>query len=399
MTYSPLPLILASAAFLAPLTHAQVSVYTVATTSGTGADFSSLQAAIDSVPSGSLLILGPGDHQGADLIGKGISLVADGGGEDVIVDWIEVRDLPASDVVRVRGITQPGGFFKAGLSVKDSLGEVWVEDSELRGLLATSDVGIHTVRIENSRRVALVRTVSLPGYGYFGEPGLGAQILGDASATFYECELSGAGGGNYWCDSASAGLLVASGSTAHVFDGRVVGGDCYDYYFGPALSPAVSLGVGSELTLRNVAIEPGEAMGQVAEPIGGETQAIVSVMETQLRGVEVPALVDGGEGLAVRIYGSGGDRVLLGYSSRPETLFFSGLFSSMSLVAPQLFGSVVELPESGELTLDAVAPGVQPGLALEVYTQGYHVLADSAGGPDVLLGTPSSMTVARAATD
>ncbi len=206
------------ALFLLASVSAQAS-FVVDASAGSGSQFTGIQAAVQAVPSGSVLIVRAGSYSPVLIDGKGLTILCDAGA--VIAPpmflangpFLTVRNTQPSQVVAVSGLGfgPVGAQFHDGILVENAMGLV-VLDGQGATVQPFSPGLVATLRITNSSQV-VIRDYELrggeqlnPGGAPF--PRFGCVVVG-SSVVFESCRLRGS-------DSFGASDQLRSGKAALV---------------------------------------------------------------------------------------------------------------------------------------------------------------------------------------
>lgn len=186
-----------------------------------GGDFLDLQPAIDFAAEGDTLMVKSGAYGDAVIFAKALRVVGAPAQAKPQIDGLSVRGLGANQFVLLSGLSLLGAF-EEGLSVKNSAGRVWVEDSVLvghdgEGALSAPDfhpTGFAGARVSNSSDVAFMRCElrggnSAPSYFWptliHGEGANGLELVDAERVVVAGCKLVGTDGGDATSDQAAIG--------------------------------------------------------------------------------------------------------------------------------------------------------------------------------------------------
>jgi len=294
-----------------------------------GAQFNSIQAAVDAAAAGDVVIVRAGDYAPFALLGKGLAILADEGsivrviGTDGLAHT-SIENVPAGERAVVRGVSfEPAQLNIAGplLSVQNSSGVVWIEDATLDSTpsipLFVRINQIAAVQVVNSGDVVLVNSVlqgslgAAPGFGF--EPGaVGLKAVGSdvfvhgcsiaAGGTYVQggtgragvevaggelvlrdCTVTAAGGGTSGvlgtpsAGNGGPGLLVESGAVVWTFGGVLSGG-----------APGIYSGLGS-----GPSGQPGPASLVLSGALNAAPAARAYLSTTRIVRDDDPVLRDG----------------------------------------------------------------------------------------------------------
>ena len=254
------------------LALARGQTFVVDINSGSGAQFSEIQAAVAAVPSGSTLIVRPGAYQPVVIDGKGVVILCEGGvtagSASSYLNFLIIQNTLPQHVVTVRGLQMGGGF---GLYIANCLGPVTFDG--VGGLFPGFWLYDTPVYIQNSNQIA-IRGVQASGH-----PGC---VVASSTVVFENCTLQGYGA--FFTNKASGGNgspgLRATDSQVQAVRTVVQGGNG-----AIGIPPYLILRPGSEAVL--LSNSSFRAMGSANHPITGGTTPGVG---------QLPAL--GGTGIA-----------------------------------------------------------------------------------------------------
>ena len=161
---SPLPALMAGLLLATPL--AAEDVHVVDASGGSGADFITIQAAIDAAAGGDIVLVRPGTYvEDVVIDGKSLTLIGDAASqEDVVVANLLVRNVGSGDAVAIRRLLLEGGSVieAASLRIEDCEGAVWVEEVRVDGPPRPFVSG--GVRTLNGRDVSFIRCTFNPAF-------------------------------------------------------------------------------------------------------------------------------------------------------------------------------------------------------------------------------------------
>ena len=115
-------------------------VWVVDDTAANAPDFTDLQTAIDTVADGDVLLLKNGAYPRMEIVGKGLTIVADAGNFPLVdgslssSDRARVSSLGPSQMVRIQGIVFRETGPQPVLELANSTGNIWVENCQMRGV-------------------------------------------------------------------------------------------------------------------------------------------------------------------------------------------------------------------------------------------------------------------------
>lgn len=183
---------------LALATEAQGKVWTIDDSAGTGADFASIQAAIDdsAVVDGDVLLVAPRSYASLSLAnGKALTIQADVGGVASVPTFplCEVFDLPAGKSVGLRGLSM------RQLTLSNCAGTVWVEECIVTGYAEADGISVTScddvILIKNSVRAGdggICVDVWVGGT----RSGIGLSVSDGSAVHSYGCRFQGGDGGS-----------------------------------------------------------------------------------------------------------------------------------------------------------------------------------------------------------
>nr|MCU0865993.1 hypothetical protein [Planctomycetota bacterium] len=193
-TLRPLVLLLTASA------AAQAS-FVVDASGGPGSQFTDIQAAVQAVPSGSVLVVRAGSYSPVLINGKGLTILCDVGAAIASLTpfatgpFLTVRNTPSGQVVAVSGLGfgPVGAQFHDGILVENAMGLVVLDGQGATVQPAAFGIGA-TLRITNSSQV-VIRDHELRGgrqASGFGPPSpqSGCVVVG-SSVVFESCRLRG----------------------------------------------------------------------------------------------------------------------------------------------------------------------------------------------------------------
>ncbi|MEM8712545.1 MAG: hypothetical protein AAGG01_16445 [Planctomycetota bacterium] len=186
--------------------------------SGSG-DFASLQEAVNSVPSGALVLLVPGTFAGADIHGMSLRVESVVPGSSELTGPLTVTGVGLADEVSLGGL-----LFTEGFRVENCAGDV-----TLTGCLAIND------------GAPALYPPGLNG-GFPGHCGSGTsrhRIINSEAVTLVGCSLAGRKGAEWGCDGTPGEhALMVEGSRVAIYGGTFDGGnggngyDCHGVWGG-----------------------------------------------------------------------------------------------------------------------------------------------------------------------
>jgi hypothetical protein len=180
------------------------NVYVVDADGGAGADFTSLQAAVDGAADGDILLVRNGFYDGFSVSGKALSMLAFDGANVLVAGDVTISGIPTGAALTLRGLAlnAPGSV----LEVSGSGGSVRLEDLDLTTTDVSSDGTLLVSRIV-LKQAAKARLSNVRAGYPFGnpktEPGSGGGIFGAPASVLsiessdvhlHQCEIYGTPG-------------------------------------------------------------------------------------------------------------------------------------------------------------------------------------------------------------
>ncbi len=300
------------------LASAVPEVHTVDDTPGTGADFATIQAAIDAASDGDTILIAAGTYAGFVVDGKDLALTFDGAPVTVTTPSI-VRNMPAEKQVLLRRLYLQT-FDSVPLRVEQADGTVWIEECSLLSshTSGTYHAGSPGLSVADALDVRVIRSLvqGEPGspeklLSIYAKPG-GAGIAAISSAlSVFDSNAIGGKGGNAWpfkglLDAADAGAGIAlDSSSLRAWGSTLQGGDGGNADYcecpgGKACGDAGEGGDGLAVTARSGRGRsssstspwfPGRAEDR---PIGSWTAVVTSLGEVRLLAPASLVVVDDG---------------------------------------------------------------------------------------------------------
>jgi hypothetical protein len=224
------------ALFLLDSVSAQAS-FVVDASGGPGSQFLSIQAAVQAVPSGSVLVVRAGSYSPVYIDGKGLAILCDAGAAiaaqpSFLVNgpFLTVRNTQPSQVVTVSGLGcgPVGAQFHDGILVEDAMGPV-VLDGRGATVQPRSLGLVATLRITNSSQV-VIRDYELRGglllnFSSAPVPEV-CCVVGDSAVVFESCLLRGSDSfGSSDQLRFGRAALAATNSRIELVATRVLGGN------------------------------------------------------------------------------------------------------------------------------------------------------------------------------
>ncbi|MFT5285971.1 MAG: hypothetical protein ACI8TQ_002139 [Planctomycetota bacterium] len=203
-----------------------------------GANFTEIQAAVNSATSGDTLLIDPGFYSDFVIDGKGLHLVAEPGGLVVVLGGqlsgakVSVVNLPAGRAVSMRGLSISGfsspSVSKLGLRLLNNQGQIWLEELGIEAPFAfipTSDT--HAISAVNCDTVTIVNCVLSGGTESSG-------LFTDTSNVYaFGCSFTGGDGRSFNLTNlynGGDGVEVVSGEF-YAAESTFAGGDGSDPEF------------------------------------------------------------------------------------------------------------------------------------------------------------------------
>ncbi|MEO0649479.1 MAG: hypothetical protein AAFZ65_02225 [Planctomycetota bacterium] len=281
---------------------------------GPGADFTALADALAGASDGDVLLFAPGAYVGSGGSPFLPPLVVSGKGRTLFADGVvepgsfEIADLAPTQLFALRGISS---FGHTAWSAEDSAGTLWVEQTQPSG----PDPSVDSLELALDSCASVARN---------------------------RCAFQGA-------NSPNPG-----------FEGVDLDGG-FGFFSGSSLEP-------------NLLLEGAAPTAILLDTVGtiDQSAGTVSTIGGTSRSFAATAVAREGQTVTVTWTGAPGDSAILNIGTRTDTTFypaFSGTgLAELPLVSLQAVGS---LPASVELSLDFVAPQLQPGVeSVLLFSQG-----------------------------
>lgn len=345
------------------LAAAPAQTFVVDANNGPGTNFTSIAAAVATVPDGAVLDVRPGTYSTFTIAGKSVAVI---GGPGVwiydLVGQVRVTALQTGQTVVLRGLEVAQGIGHGTIVCQSSRGVIVIDDCH--GNSTTSTLG-------GSLYVADCEHVSVRGC-WFGDTLYPANVI-DSNVTFTHCLLSGSynGVGIYCTDShvtvSNCLLWSALSSTVLMNGGELaVTGNSTLRKSAVTMPGAVVSGTG------NVRIHPNTVIqAATATPFVGVTATFVPMPE-------VGAWTDplGGTATATLVVPPGGIGVLfVGIPSPPQVV--AGLPDPI-WIRPG--SEILQATGAGTLAASYAVPNAPCVLGITVAWQG---VTTGTGGPQV----------------
>jgi hypothetical protein len=368
-----------------------------------GADFTTVQAAIDAAADGDTIVIEFGDYTFFVVDAKALVITAAAGQKPYFGDTKStVRNLSADQTVVLRSYTTNGS-----LALTDNQGTVWLEDVELGHAAPPSLFVASSVAIEakNCASVVISRcSAHGAGTGPGGDGNAGLRAVGSTVHAFASV-LAGANlSGPLPLDGAPLGGPGAWLEDSFLYAGacRIAGGQGSA---GDSCSPGGAGGIGllagpgSHAALLGTLVIGGpggeaSAPGCPTGPIGTpsvEAGGAIDLLPGDGRKYALTSPAD--RGSTVLTYaGEPGDLVFSLVALAPSPAFLPDLGGTLVLLGPPaIFAHGPADPVTGAIAgLSIPLPDLPPGVqGLTVYAQGACITV--AG--DALLCTPSALTI------
>ncbi len=360
-----------------------------------------LEAAIAAAADGDILLLQPGDYltdaDGVVIDGKGLVLIADGGGTRPVLDFVGVQNVPAGSTVVIRGVElRASGFFpftsSAALRVLDCDGAVWVEDSVLVGPPSAGTLGgAPGLFVYNSANVTIAHSTMLGGepetaanctmvFGLADNAGGDGAVVRDSQVSLHGCMLLGHDGGDplrglcvgHYADGGSgiqiegSSMVLLAGST---LAGGVEGFNALSSTGGDAVritGVAGLTGIGTAWLVDNI-LSPGPSFiggPPTGEEIDATPDSIVADFATiTARDMAISAPLREGEIGTLTFTGKQADLVGYFWSFTSDFLPFAGKAGVFAMGSPFQGAFVVgnNPAADGVWNLPFIAPVLPPG--------------------------------------
>jgi len=378
-------------------------------------DFSNLQAAIDNAADGDTILVRVSEDSRGDIeiAQKSLTLIGarlTGYREEARIAELTIRDLLPGQEVTIRDIE----IFD-GLILEDNAGPIWIEDTEIQVLPATTNTPPSTtkneiIRIDNCASVAFTRCGwsqedSFFGFFEFREFG-GSQngmVVNTSSVQLFECTATGARGfrGNPNEPAETDGFdggtaLVVTNSEVNVssssFTGGIGGpgvdvlGTCGAGGNGGAgifvsdllsvvrlLDSTAQGGVGGPKDTGMLPPDPACVNGDDGLPFDGPGVAQIVSTAGSRRSVSFvePGLIREGDPATLLLEGVPGDFIFWGVALSQDHVYFPS-FNGTSLINSLEVFRFGKIPPSGKKQLGLTIGDITTaGQALTIPTQGY----------------------------
>ena len=251
---------------------------------GGGVQFTTIQSAVDASRDGDIVLVRDGIYPAFSIVGKSISVVADGTTVEVLsTTGILVANVAAWQTVLLRGVTSRDAL--TPLHVRDCDGPVLVEDASFSSITTFGSSSMAVVT-----RCANVVFARCAMFGSSLRQGVTAGLAAsDAQVSLFDCVVFGGAGGQQFEGLPAASVvgtrLVASGTTFRGGTGRDgigFGTTCFRPP-GDGADALVLVDAASSAWLTGCTLAPGAAGfgsppcpgARPGAPIGGAGAAIV----------------------------------------------------------------------------------------------------------------------------
>ena len=169
----PLALVLCLAS-----TSPAAGVLVVDAAGGPGSAYADLPAAVGAAAPGDTVLVRSGSYSGFELLGKGVSVVAEAGAAVEVRGLTTISAVPAGEVALLRGLDHfwaPGDPPARVLFVQDCLGGVWIEDATFLGAASSPAGGV--LEIRDSASVVVVSSTVTGAMLTSAAPFNGIEVL------------------------------------------------------------------------------------------------------------------------------------------------------------------------------------------------------------------------------
>jgi hypothetical protein len=418
-----------TAGLLAIPFSAQGAVHVVDDDGGPGV-FLDLPAAITAAADGDVILVRDGTYSAFAVQAKGLAIVADATAAPAIGGGAVVEQLGTDQTVLVRGL-RTGSPFEAGLTIRDNLGAVRVEDCELVGadgfnVFGTFDGhadGFPGADVRDSADVAFTACTLTGGEGAdfndwewdgMGHGGTGLDVADSSVAVFDSTSTGGAPGSDYsgfalsgnpggFGARSDSGIVASSGSTFTGGPGGF-GGSAWEWKgCGSGGNGGVGFTVlsGEILHLDTEFVGGPKGYGVAAYGCGDGLVGLplvvsASALETALpgaaRGFSVPAPLRAGVPADLVLSGQPGDLAVVGVGFGSAFLAVPALHGVLLISGPAITTAAFVVPGSGTLLVPVAHGGLPAGVdALPLHGQALFL----GSGGELVLGSAST-TVALA---
>ncbi len=421
---APSPLLRALALVLgslAPTTSLAAGVLVV--DAAGGGDFTDLPDAVAAASPGDVVLVRTGTYSTFTVDGLALTVTADRAASVQVrgttrQSGVVVLNLAPGQCVVLRGLIVSAPVQTAARVVRDCQGAVLAEDCTLLGEELSAVFPRHAVRVRNSGSVTLVRCLAVGGTASPGttqfDGGHGLLVETGSTVHVYDCTLQG-GDGTFFeplmiGDGGDGGrvsdgsFLYASGSSFHGGDGGPGSSLCF-------IPDAGDGGAGLRLLVAAPHAELLDTLTQgglggpsptMACPPGadgpdlGVESGSANLIPGVARTLSAAHPVREGELLTFDVHGLAGDLVVLGLSDGHQPAFLGGLEGTL-VVAPATLTTFVfgTLPGSGQLSVVVTIPPVTGVEASLFFVQ--LAVATPTMPTDVRLGTGQALVLLDAA--
>jgi hypothetical protein len=364
-----------------------------------------LQSAVDTAAEGDVILIEGGTYGAVDVVGKSLVLTADLGEIVNVNGRVSVRQLAASQVVVIRGLTvQILDQGAPQVLLTGNAGFVLLEDCAI-GTTSAINPAL-PLRVEQSLQAALVRC-ELRGSQSFFFPlptGPAVEVSGSILYAYDSTFVGGNGNATGAPDSepggdgavvSDAGVLFASRS---IFAGGA-GGSVFSFPLpgGPG-GDAIQASGGSAVVLLGATLQPGPGGfsqfgpdGPPGLPLRLLSGAVSASVPGAPRSFAAESPVRAGASAALGFRGQAGDLALVALSAvlapLPSLPLAGVVFLAAPLLGIQIHGT---LPDDQPFASSLSPPPLPPGmLELQVHLQGAFLT--SAGA--IRLGPASTLVV------
>ncbi len=378
------------------------SVYVVDDDGGIGI-FSELQDAINTASVGDVVLVKSGTyslphHSMSYQVTRGISVVADLGASVSVDATFSVRDLPAGETARVRGLQ-----LSRSLAIVNCFGTAWIEDCTVQA--ATFPVGASGCTVSNSDAVVMQRcSIAGATFTNAGNPGSGIFVNG---STLHAYDSTFTGGtditGGFLPGPGAPGMFLNE-SFVFAQDCECFGGGGGDAILFQGCNPGGAGGAGVDLFTasstflhRNTATVggpggtaiPGCPAGANGLGIAAVAGSMVTALTSSAALLEVPGPAREQQPLSLDVTATAGDSIALGISIAAQPLYFAPFTSTLLLDASLQAVAIGTVPASGTLSLNLTSSALPTGVdATTLYLQAFGI-----GGGVAYLGSGVGLTI------
>jgi len=363
---------------------------------GADVDHTSIQAAIDAAPQGSVIDIRDGIYGPASIDGRSLVVTTESTGSVVVNGGLTIRNLGPTQSVTVRGvgIVESTGTAPP-LVIEENEGVVWLENCLILLDHEDHEEGVY---VRASSDVVMRVCTVVPQ----GGPSPEAAGIRARSSRLHLYDVNSVGSDNAFAIGSPGIVLIDS--FLYAAECRFEGGDggiacpsqCFPQPGGVGIRLAGPGGSTANLTNTDLAGGQGGQLNGVFAPEGAASQVLSGALAqeaTLTRNVTIPSPVRTHETAQVTILGGAGDLVYALYSDTPGPIYLASFFDSLAVGAPSGSFFLATLDAHGTATVP-LNPNLPPGvLARTIYTQMLHVDLTHPGSPQFDLGTPTSVVI------